>query len=289
MTHLQGRLVDAVDTQLYVVEVGPSDGYPVLVLHGGPGDDHHEFADYLDPLGDRGYRLLLVDQRGQGQSGPSEPNTWTLEKMAEDPLSLARSLGLDRFAILGHSYGAFVALQNAVDFPGMASQTIVSSGIPSARFLDVVEKNLAQFEPAELREQVKASWDREPFVETQEDFEQLMNDQWPFHFADPRDPRAADYARRRAGAVYSPQILRVFAAQDYGGIEVEDRLGEIPQPVLVLAGRHDRTCPVEASELMAAKIPTAELVVFEQSGHMTFVEEPERFIDAVDNFLRRRS
>lgn len=86
--------------------------------------------------------------------------------------------------------------------------------------------------------------------------------------------------------MYPPDVLRHFAAQDYGGIEVEDRLPEVTEPVLVLAGRHDRTCSVEAAEVMASEIPNAELVVFEHSGHMTFVEETEAYLDAVDAFLR---
>jgi proline iminopeptidase len=53
-----GRLVDVGDTQLHVVERG--EGFPLLLLHGGPGLDHHEFADYLDPLAEQD-RLVLVD------------------------------------------------------------------------------------------------------------------------------------------------------------------------------------------------------------------------------------
>src|SRR6266705_377860 len=184
----------------------------------------------------------------------------------------------------------FVVLQNAVDFPGVAAQTIVSGGVPSARYLDVVEKNLASFEPAGLREGVTASWERETSVQTPEEMDRLWLDQSPFHFADPLDPRIDEYNAKStlvAGAVYSPAVLRHFAAQDYGQIEVEDRLGEIPQPVLVLAGRHDRVCSVEAAESLVRGIPNAELVVFEESGHMTFVEETVKYLDAVDGFLNR--
>jgi proline iminopeptidase len=56
--------------------------------------------------------------------------------------------------------------------------------------------------------------------------------------------------------------------------------------VLVLAGRYDRVCSVRAAEDMAVGIPDARLVVFERSGHMTFVEENEAYLDAVDAFLR---
>ncbi len=146
-----GRLVPVGETRLHVVERGQ--GYPVLVLHGGPGLDHRMFGDYLDPLAAR-YRLILVDQRSQGRSDPAPAATWTLEQMARDVGALASALGLARYAVLGHSYGAFVALQHAVDAPGQAAQTIVSSGVPSARFLDHVWRSLERFEPLELREQV---------------------------------------------------------------------------------------------------------------------------------------
>ena len=57
------KLADGVG--VFVREVG--DGFPVIVLHGGPGLDHTSFRPYLDPLGDE-FRLLYVDERGQGRS-----------------------------------------------------------------------------------------------------------------------------------------------------------------------------------------------------------------------------
>jgi proline iminopeptidase len=282
-----GELVRIDDTSLWVVSRGPADGDPLIVLHGGPGLDHHEFGDYLDPLAEDGIRLLLVDLRAQGRSEPTPPETWTLERMAQDVIMMARAMRLERYSVLGHSYGAFVALQNAVDYPGMATRTIVSGGIASAKYLDAVEPNLEHFEPAELREQVATSWAREADVRTQEDVASLMHDQWPFHFVDPFDPRIEEYERRTAWSVFAPDVLRWFATQTYGGIELEDRLGSVTQPVLVLAGRHDRTCPVAASRRMVELLPNAELHVFEQSAHMTFVEEPEAFLEAVRRFLSR--
>jgi pimeloyl-ACP methyl ester carboxylesterase len=106
-----GHYVDIGDTRLYVVERGS--GYPLLVFHGGPGVDHHSFGDYLDALADE-YRLILVDQRSNGRSDRAPEDTWSLRQMAADVGSLARALDLGRYAVLGHSYGAFVVLQHAV-------------------------------------------------------------------------------------------------------------------------------------------------------------------------------
>jgi proline iminopeptidase len=278
-------LVDVGDTRLYVEERGAGD-LALIVLHGGPGLDHTMFGTWLDPLGDT-CRLLLVDERAQGRSEPAAPETWTLAHHARDVDALATSLGLERYAVLGHSFGAFIALQHAVEFSGRPAATIVSSGIPSERFLGHVEAQLAAFEPVELRDQVTASWAREAEARTPEDVGALLADQLPFHFADPRDPRMDEMRVAMAGAVYAPDILRAAATNGYGHIEVEDRLADVAHPVLVLAGRHDRTCSVAGAETVARGIPGAELVVFEHSGHMAFVEEPDAYSDAVRRFLAR--
>jgi proline iminopeptidase len=280
-------LVDVGDTRLHVTERGTG-ALALFVLHGGPGLDHTMFGSYLDALGDR-CRLLLVDERATGRSGPAPPETWGLAHHAADVEAMAGALGLERYVVLGHSYGAFIALQHAVDFPGRPAATIVSSGVPDARFLAHVQNELAAFEPVELREQVQASWASEAHARTQEDVAALASDQLPFHFADPRDPRIDELRAAMTDAVYGPDVLRAAAVEDYGAIAVEDRLGQVGHPVLVLAGRHDRTCPVPAAEAIAAGLPDAELVVFEHSGHMAFVEENDAYVAAVRDFLERRA
>jgi proline-specific peptidase len=278
-------LVDVGDTRLHVTERGEG-ALALFVLHGGPGLDHTMFGSYLDPLGDL-CRLLLVDERATGRSEPSPPETWTLERQAADIEALAAALEVDRYAVLGHSYGAFLALQHAVEFPGRPAGTIVSSGIPDARYLEGVERELEAFEPVELREQVRSSWAREAHARTQQDVATLVADQLPFHFADPRDPRIDGLRAAMGDAVYGPDVLRAAANGDYGAIAVEERLGAVSHPVLVLAGRHDRTCPVPAAEAMAAALPDSELVIFEHSGHITYVEENEAYLAAVRAFLSR--
>src|SRR4051794_30732815 len=199
-------LVDVGDTRLHVEERGAGD-LALIALHGGPGLDHTMFGHWLDPE-DGEYRLLLVDERAQGRSGSAPPDTWTLAQHARDVDALAAALGLERYAVLGHSFGAFIALQHAVDFPGRPAATIVSSGRPSGRPLDPAEQHRAAFEPVELREQGTSSWAREAEARTPEEARELFGEQLPFHFADPRDPRIDDVRAAMGDAVYAPEVLR---------------------------------------------------------------------------------
>lgn len=279
-------LVDIGDTALYVLERGDGD-VPLFVLHGGPGLDHTVFGRHLDGLSDV-CRLLFVDLRAQGRSAPAPEETWTLPQMAADVDALARALALERYAVLGHSFGAFVALQHAVDFSGTPAATVISSGVPSARFLADVDRNLALFEPQALRAQVTDSWARERSVQTADECRSLLSDQLPFHFRDPQDPRIEVMRAQLHGMVFSPAVMRAAATAEYGGIEVEDRLASVSHPVLVLAGLHDRTCSVAGAEAIADRVRGAELTVFKHSGHMPYIEEQDAYVAAVRDFLVRR-
>src|SRR5262249_57230549 len=113
------------------------------------------------------------------------------------------------YATLGHSYGAFLVLQHAVDHPGERRGTIVSAGIAAARWLHEVDRQLAAFEPVELRAQVTSSWARERRVQTQDEASALIEDQMPFHFRDPQGAALQEYLRRTAGlARDSPDAIR---------------------------------------------------------------------------------
>ena len=209
--------------------------------------------------------------------------------MALDVERLAQSLELDRYAVLGHSFGVFVALQHAVDFSGYPCASVISAGVPAAAFLECVQRNLEAFQPAELRDLLTSSWAREARAQTQEDCRSLLSDQLPFHFRDPYDPRIDEMRADLGNAIYSPDVLRAAATTEYGAIDVQHRLGSISHPVLVLAGRHDRTCSVTAAQAIAAGIPEAELVVFEESAHMMFIEEQDAYTATVADFFARRA
>jgi proline iminopeptidase len=280
-----GRMVAVGDTRLHVVRrgVGP---LPLLALHGGPGLDHTEFGPALDVLGDA-CTLWLVDQRGQGRSDPVDAATVTVARLADDVGELARALGAARYAVLGHSFGACVALRHAVDAPRGPALTVLSAGLPHERWLAGVDAALAAFTPEELRAQVVGSWAREEDARTPEDVRSIMADQMAFHFADPRDPRIATALAWMADARYAPDVLRAAAQGRTGELDAADRLGTIAHPVAVIAGRHDRTCPVAANEELAAGIPGAELTVLEHAGHFGFLEEPDAYERAVRAALAR--
>ena len=280
----EGRHVQVDDTRLWTMEMGS--GHPMLVLHGGPGLDHTQFRPWLDPLAER-FRLIYVDLRSQGRSDVADESTWTLSRMASDVDGLADALGLASYAVLGQSFGSFVALQHAVD-SGEATHYVLLGSVPSERWLDHVERHLASIEPPELRERIAGSWEREAEVESVDDFRALFLDQLPFHFSSTETDAYRDFAASAAEHMrFTPEVLRRLSRVGYGRLDVEDRLADVRRPVLVVTGEHDRVTVPEGGYAIAEAVPEADFVLIKDAGHMAFAEKPKAVRRAIEAFFDR--
>jgi proline iminopeptidase len=271
---VQIELSDGVS--LFVHEVG--DGFPVIVLHGGPGLDHTHMSPALDALGDE-FRLLYVDERGQGRSERVDPESLSLDVFANDVDLLADALGLDEFALLGHSFGAIVATSHAIENGTAAGYVISGGGDSSDQLLLDVEASLEAM--GEGADAIADSWEQEKTVETEDELKRLLDTQMPFHFHGDVPPELNE---RMVG---SPEVLRHFANQGYGNFDYVPQLGRISKPTLVIVGEYDRTTTPRASRVLHEGIPASELAIVPEAGHMSFVEQPEAYLGPVRHFLRR--
>ena len=268
-------LVDLPDGyRVFFEELGS--GFPLIVLHGGPGLDHSMFRPYLDPLGDD-FRLLYLDERGQGRSDRVDPAKLSLDVFARDVDRLADALGLESFALLGHSFGAIIATHHAIRF-GTAVAYVISGGADSSDAL-MADVHASLEAMGEAGEPIAASWDAEASVTTQDELKQLLRDQMPFHFHGEPPP---DYGDDTVG---SPEVLRYFASAGYGDFDFRPRLRDVQRPTLIVVGDHDRTTTPRAARVLHDGIPNSELVVIPDAGHMSFVEQAELYLEAVRGFL----
>jgi proline iminopeptidase len=260
--------------RMNVEDVGAA--FPVIVLHGGPGMDHTMFRPYLDPLSDD-FRLLYVDQRGQGRSERVDPQTLSLEVFARDVDLLAEALGLGPFALLGHSFGAIVATYHATEVGTAAAYVISGGGDTSDALLADVEASLERM--GEAGRALAASWEDEKTVRTEEALHELLRTQMPFHFHGEPPP---NYGDETVGA---PDVLRHFASEGYGDFDYRPKLKDVRKPTLVIVGEHDRTTTPRAARVLHEGIEGSELVVVPEAGHMSFVEQNDAYIRAVGGFL----
>lgn len=250
-----------------------------FLIHGGPGGDHSGFKGSMHPLTDR-MQLVYFDHRGQGRSARGPRETYTLDNNVEDMEALRQYLGLEKIVVIGQSYGGFVALSYATRYPQNISHLIAVVTASNYGFLARAQQILAERGTDEQKRVAEKLW-----AGTFENEEELRD---YFDVMGPMYARKfdAEKAKERRGR----QIVSADAINEgFGGFlrtyDVTDQLHTITCPTLVIAGRHDWICPPEWSELIASKIPQADLRIFEESGHAVSGDEPEAFLDAIRGFL----
>ena len=247
------------------------------MLHGGLGLDHTLYQATLTPLEQR-LRLVYVDHRGNGRSGRPPLETITIEQLADDAAALARHLGDDRVVVIGHSFGGFVAQELALRHPELTTALILVDTTPGQ--LGATEDRDDEQGPPPPPE--VAALDDHAAVDERGDGRRCAS-AMP-HYLYRRDPSELD-SILDATVFDAAAMARGFEV--LAGWSSVDRLSSIVVPTLVLAGRHDVFTSWPQARRIASRLPGAELVIFEDSGHMPWLDEPDRFVEVVDGWLAK--
>jgi len=122
---------------------------PVVFLHGGPGQGSAHFDALAGPFMERELRMIYFDQRGSGGSQRPASGDYALSTLIEDIEALRRALGVPKLALIGHSFGAVLALEYAAKYPDSVSHLIIVSGLWDTRLQCRLRlERLAELRPA---------------------------------------------------------------------------------------------------------------------------------------------
>jgi proline iminopeptidase len=269
------------DVSLFVEVIGR--GYPLLLMHGGPGADHWSLVSFRR-CADQ-FTLVFYDHRCNGRSKGAPVSTMTWENLTADADALRQELGFEKWAVLGHSFGGHVALEYALRYPDSLSHLVLLDTGGDSRWArenaaDLLSRRGYSPEKVKL---VRRFFNGE--IEPDEMFPALMR----FGDAYFHDPSPLMLARELIHGGWRSKIqpeALVFAGRHLlKGWTVMGRLGEIKVPTLVMAGRDDFLFPPEHQVELAAGIPNARLLIIERAGHNAHDEQPDEVIEAVRHFI----
>lgn len=268
-----GRSVVAAGAKVHIVERGQ--GPPLFVLHGGPGMESNYFRPYLEPL-EAEFRVVYVDQPGQGLSERfAPPRSYTMSQAVEAIEALRAALGYERIALLGHSYGGFVAQLYAQRFPQNLSALVLVDTVAAADWNAEANANINRALSPEQR----------GLGQNLSDDERIRR-VFALYF-DPPDQARADAFMDKL--ILSPRAWRqLIATPEFQSFDMRPHHGAMHMPTLVVVGENDLITTPNQARTIAAGIPGARLVVFPRTGHNPFVEEPAAFNALVRDFLRGR-
>lgn len=254
---------------------------PALCINGGLLYDHSLLWPALSPLAAK-RQLFFYDQRGRGATAAAPgAKKARIEHDAGDVVAIRQALGIDRWDLVGHSWGGGIALLAAErDLAGTrAVAAICPVGITSAWMPALDAAALARLGPSN-----RAALELHPPSTLGSDDPNVQSAHaralYPAWFADPT----------LAGLFSAPRATSVTGAAVAAGLRREGYdwrplLSALPVPVLVIHAERD-LLPFEASRELADSLgPSARLVVVPGSGHMPFWEAPERFFAVIDSFL----
>lgn len=267
-------------------------GQPIIVLHGGPDFDHTYLLPDMDRLSDA-YRLIYYDQRGRGRSAEGvRPEDVTLESEMADLDAVREHAGSGSVALLGHSWGAVLALEYAIRHPDRVSHLILMNPAPASREDFLLYRNDRREKGAEDLEKMKVLRSTAGYKEGDPD---AVEAYYRVHFK-PALARPEDYEKVIASlrASFTPEgILKARAVEARlleetwlsSRYDLLPALEKLSLPTLVLYGDHD-FIPAGCAEHIARSIPNARLVTFEDCGHFTYLECPDLVRREIDDLFR---
>ncbi len=267
-----------------------SGAIPLVVLHGGPGAAH-DYLLSLAELSRTGRPVIHYDQVGCGRSThrrDSAAQDWTVRLFLDELANLLEALRVDRYHLLGQSWGGMLAAEHAVERPvGLAS--LILSNSPASIDLWVAEAlRLRRDLPRDVREvldrhEADGSLDDPAYQEATQAF-------YNRHVCRviPNPPEVLAMTAQLAD---DPTVYRsMWGPNEFYGTgslrtwSIIDRLDRIVAPTLLASGRFDEATPATVQPFFD-RIEDVRWEIFEASSHMPFVEEPLRYLDVIGRFL----
>jgi proline iminopeptidase len=260
-------------------------GEPLLIINGGPGLDCEGFVPLAELLSDK-FMTILFDQRGTGKSllTQVDSTTVTMDLISKDIETIRNYLKIDKWIVLGHSFGGFVAEYYAVHYPEVIKALILSStGGIDLRILNYFNENLQMRLSQTERDSLKYWTDRINQGDTSYNAKYNKG-----KYLAPAYLYNKDYVpvlAKRLAFGGNPQIVSlVYKDLFKNKFDCKDALKTFIKPVLIIQGRQDITGDGVAYETHSI-LKNSSLIFINKSCHYSWWEQKEQYQSEVEKFI----
>ena len=263
---------------------------PLLGLHGGPGMAH-DYLESLEALAETGRRVIFYDQLGCGKSDhPHDPTLWEIELFVDEVDAIRTSLALKQIHLLGQSWGGFLAQEYMLTNPsGVKSLILANTAASTERWIN--EANLLR---AKLPEEVQQTLKKHEYAGTTDDpMYASATDVYYRHHLCRMNPWPDCLLRTLDQLAGDPEVYNTmwgpsefYCTGRLQNWNIEDKLGEIQIPTLILSGEYDESTPA-INQVLHQGIRDSEWVLLEGCSHTPHLEATEKYLQILTNFLNR--
>ncbi|MFX0019039.1 MAG: alpha/beta fold hydrolase [Promethearchaeota archaeon] len=248
------------------------DGSPLLMIQGLSENVYWWDRPMIEELS-KHFKTVIFDNRGVGRSDDLDEDI-SIEMMATDALGLMDALSINQAHILGHSLGGMVAQELAIKFPERIKKLVLCSTscggskaeIPSIETQKLLTKLSIRKHTRDLTEEGMTHIFTKTFLDENSEFMEKKVDD----------------------ILIIPTGPTTFKAQMAAWMRYNScrKLKNINIPTLILHGKQDILVPPSNAELLAEKMPGAEIIYFDSNAHIIHTEEPDKFIKTLLKFLK---
>jgi len=285
------KMVPVEGGRVYVRVNGKLDGPrpPIVMLHGGPGGDHEHFMPAVALANERA--VVLYDQLDSGQSDrPNDPKNWRVDRFVDEIDLVRKALGIERWHLLGHSWGGTLALEYGARRPAALRGLALASPLISTRSWIADANALRATLPADVQAKI-ASCDTGRSRNCDEGVDAFYR---AFNGREPAKPAAIQYAGAHPDG-FNPKLYNAMwgpsefactgSLKDYDGEPLLARLDG--RRTIFMSGQYDEARPVTLASF-AARVPGAEFATIPGSAHGIFADRTLETVALIRGWLARQ-
>lgn len=270
-----------------------AEALPAIFIHGGPGGTHATFGEML-PLADK-RAVILYDQLDSGMSErPNDPANWRVERFVSELEAIRQSLGIERWHLVGHSWGSAVALEYAAAYPMRVASTVLGGTFISTTHWITDANLLLRAVPDETRALVRACESDDP--PSSEDCEAAYTRVYSeFYAPAPRSAAAREYYANYGGLGLNSQIYNgMWGPSEFAssgslmGYDATLKLRDLDgSRTLFMIGQYD-SARIDTVQEFVALTPGSELAVVPGGGHGFIKDRPIESVAILRSWLARK-
>lgn len=263
-------------------------GKPIIVLHGGPGLSQDYLLPQMLELA-KDHEVIFYDQRGSGQSLTTELNHdyINIDKFTEDLEQLRTELDLNNIILLGHSWGAFLAMSYAIKHPHSVSQMILLNPAPvnqkgQSDFIETVSKKLKP-----INKELSPLFNYHEFENLDHHtITKLYKKLFTVYFADAKHAGLLNLAMSKNAALSGFLVNELLEPEiNEQLVHFIPRLKQLNIPTLIVHGNKD-VIPRETAQEIHSAIKKSTIIYLNNCGHFPYLESPVELFAAIRKFLQ---
>jgi len=281
----QEKFISSNGAEIYCRQCGHSD--PIIIIHGAPGLTQDYLYPYFAHLSEN-HLVVFYDQRGCGRSRSElTENQINVPNFINDIEAIRKALNADKITLLGHSWGGFLGMKYAIQYPDAVHKLILLDTMPASQeefteFIVEVTKRLAPIhDELQALEATEIYQSGDP-----ETVEKQLKLVFKTYLHDPNNIDKLHFNLTREAFHSGAKVFALLCDQIF--LKPYDIFADLPKiksPTLILHGDND-PISYKMAEHIHQSIPHAQFVKIEHCGHFPFVEQADELFPVIQKFLK---